>query len=254
MKDKIIYYTDELNDEFSGITQETICVDENFKYDNRNFLWNITSFIFWKVIVLFFTFIYIKVFLRVKFINKSVIRNHMKTGGFIYANHTHQFSDAFSPNILCVPKFSYTICNADNVSAPGCKNLMMMLGLIPIPTKRSGLAKFMQRVEEVSKKNFITIYPEAHIWPYYTKIRPFTNVSFRYPIKFNKPVFSLTTVYKKRKYSRKPRIEIFVDGPFFPDNNLEFKLQQQKLRDEVYNAMVNRSKENEIEMIKYIKK
>ena len=49
----------------------------------------------------------------------------------------------------------------------------------------------------VADKKTILIYPEAHIWPYYTKIRPFPSTSFRYPIKFNVPSFSITTTYQK---------------------------------------------------------
>ncbi len=99
----------------------------------------------------------------------------------------------------------------------------------------------------------IAIYPEAHIWPYYTKIRPFDEKSFRYPVDFDKPVFSFTNTYQKRKFSKKPKMVTYVDGPFFPDASVPKKARQLKLRNEVYDAMTKRSQANNIEVIKYLK-
>ena len=52
----------------------------------------------------------------------------------------------------------------------------------------------------------------------------------------------------------KVKIVSYVDGPFFTDKELTIKEQQQKLRNEIYNCMVNRSKNSNIEVIKYLKK
>ena len=98
----------------------------------------------------------------------------------------------------------------------------------------------------------ITIFPEAHIWPYYTKIRPFKNVSFKYPIEYNTPVFCVTNTYQKRG-KNKVRITTYIDGPFFIDEKLSKKENQQKLCDEVYNKMVERSKLSNYEYIEYRK-
>lgn len=69
------------------------------------------------------------------------------------------------------------------------------------------------------------------------------------------PAFCITNTYQK--YGRKGdkvKIVSYVDGPFFIDKDLTIKEQQQKLRDEIYNCMVNRSKNSNIEVIKYLKK
>ena len=115
--------------------------------------------------------------------------------------------------------------------------------------------KFNQAIEHIlSKDNPILIYPEAHLWPYYTKIRPFDNKSFRYPVNLNKPVFTFTTTYHKRKHSKKPKIVIYVDGPFYPDRSLDKKSAMQKLRDEVYQKMCERAKLSDYEFVKYVKR
>lgn len=97
------------------------------------------------------------------------------------------------------------------------------------------------------------IYPEAHIWPYYTKIRPFKDVSFRYPLEYDTKSFCITNVYKKRRFSKTPRIVTYVDGPFLINRDLDKKEARRDLRDRIYNQMVIRSKENNYELIKYIK-
>ena len=53
-------------------------------------------------------------------------------------------------------------------------NSIQLLGAIPIPNNKNGMKNFINAIEtHINKKHSITIYPEAHIWPYYTKIRPF---------------------------------------------------------------------------------
>ena len=51
----------------------------------------------------------------------------------------------------------------------------------------------------INDGKFVTIYPEAHIWPYYTGIRDYEAVSFGYPCYTNTPSFTITNCYQKRK-------------------------------------------------------
>ena len=116
------------------------------------------------------------------------------------------------------------------------------------------MKKFLDSVETIinKKKKVVAIYPEAHVWPYYTKIRNFVSTSFKYPVKLNSPVYSFTTTYLERK-NRKPKIVIYVDGPFYPNKDLKLRQAQEELRDRVYECMVNRSKASNVEYIKYMK-
>ena len=64
-------------------------------------------------------------------------------------------------------------------------------------------------------------------------------------------------MYKKRgkrgdKFT--PKIITYVDGPFYPDKTLAAKDARAKLRDEAYNAMCERSKLSDYDMIVYLKK
>ena len=129
------------------------------------------------------------------------------------------------------------------------------LGALPLPDDREAMKHFLDEIsKKIAQDKCVMIYPEAHIWPYYTKIRPFTDSSFRYPVQLKCPVMCFTNTYQKRKYGQKPRIVTYIDGPFYPDESLKGKARKEALRNQVYDAMVERSKLNTIELAKYIKK
>ena len=113
---------------------------------------------------------------------------------------------------------------------------------------------FMNAISKcIDRKHLVAIYPEAHVWDYYTKIREFKEDSFRYPVKLESPSYAITTTYRKRK-NKNPRIVAYVDGPFYPDKNKTYVEQKIELRDKVLNVMKERAKTNDIEYIKYVKK
>lgn len=106
---------------------------------------------------------------------------------------------------------------------------------------------------KIEQKASIIIYPEAHIWPYYTKIRDFKSVSFSYPVKLDVPSFCITNTYQKTNQN-KLQIISYIDGPFFPNKSLNYKEAQKDLRDRIYKTMCERSKNSTEEVIKYIKR
>jgi len=67
-------------------------------------------------------------------------------------------------------------------------------------------------------------------------------------------VYCFTNVYRKRRYRKVPKIITFVDGPFMADQHLSNAQKKKILRNKVYKTMVKRSRYNNVEMIKYIKK
>ena len=129
-----------------------------------------------------------------------------------------------------------------------------MLGAIPIPDSIKSMKDFIHAVEtRINEKNCVVIYPESHVWPYYTKIRPFNNGSFKFQANQNVPAFCITTTYYKRKFGKKPGIKVFVDGPFILDEKLNKKENIEKLSIEIQECMTNRSKNSTYEYIKYIR-
>lgn len=255
-KNKIIYYKDELNDEFSEAQIKPIKIDENYKYEHKNPFWNLCSILIQNVLSVPIKILYSTIKFKIKYVGKEKIKPYRKQGYFIYANHTQPFADTFITSRAIYPKRSFLIVNPENVSMKGLKKIVEMLGAIPIPGNKEATKSFLDIIEKRIKQGYsITIYPEAHIWPYYTGIRNFKSVSFKYPIKLNTPVFCMTNTYQK--YGRKKnkvQIVTYIDGPFFAEKDgLSMKEQQENLRNRIYENMVERSKNSNIEVIKYIK-
>ena len=256
-QEKTIYYKDELNEEFSTAKIVPRKIDENYKYIHKSVIWNAIAFLLRNVLSVPIKFLYAKIKFRIKYIGKEKLKPYKKQGYFIYGNHTQIFADTFITSNTNYPKKNFFIVNPENVSMKFLGNIVEMLGAIPIPSNKEAMKNFLEVIEKrIKDGNSVTIFPEAHIWPYYTKIRPFKTVSFKYPVQLNVPTFSVTNTYQSYgKNNDKVRIVTYVDGPFFPDDGCKtMKEKQQNLRDKVYKKMVERSQNSNIEVIKYVKK
>ena len=251
MEKRVIYYTDELNDEFSGTSIEARKIDESYKY-SKNPIWDFCSFVVQNVLSMPIKIIYAKLKFNVKYIGKEKLKQCKNQGYFIYANHTQNFLDTFLPSLAVYTKRNFLIVNPENISLKGTGWLVEMLGAIPLPGTKNATKNFLKQMEKrIQKNSSITIYPEAHIWPYYTKIRNFRGTSFKYPIKLGVPCYSITNTYKLQK--NKIQIVSYIDGPFFPPKGLPEKEASENLRNQVYNCMVERSKNSNVKVIEYVK-
>lgn len=250
----VIYYNDELNDEFSKAKIIPRKIDGRFKY-NKSAFWEFWSFLIQNVLSMPIKILYLKIKFNHKYIGTEKFKKYGKEGFFIYSNHTQAFSDTFTPSVAVYPKRNFLIVNPANISLKGTGWLVELLGAIPIPEGIEAYKNFLNRIENRIEKGYsISIYPEAHIWPYYTKIRPFKAVSFKYPVKLNAPVYCITNTYQGYgRHNNKIQLVSYVDGPFYPNEELQLKERQQDLRDRVYEKMVERSRNNNVEHIKYVK-
>lgn len=253
---KTIYYQDELNDEFSGYSPKNFFIPEDYKYIHKNLFYRFFAFIVYRIIMTPVAYLHSRFSLHQKFVNRKVLRPYRHSGYFIYGNHTQQLGGGYTPNLLCFPKTVYIVVNPDNLAVKGLKTILEMSGAMPLPSTLGGMPAFLHALEKRNvQRHVICIYPEAHIWPYCTWIRPFKATAFRYPGQFGSPCFSFTDCYKKRRFGKRPRIVTYVDGPFFPDPKLNARDQAQALRDQVYGAMVARAeKESTYCVINYVKR
>jgi 1-acyl-sn-glycerol-3-phosphate acyltransferase len=253
MKRKTIYYNDELNDDFSGVTRKTLNIDGKYKYLKKGFFWNFFAFIVYRMMLLPFAFCYMKIKFHHKIVGKSKLKKDK--GYFLFGNHTLMAGDAFVPSLISFPKKAYVLVHPDNISIPIVKIFIEMAGALPLSQLPSATKNLLNAVNEiVNSGNIVQIYPEAHIWPYYTGVRPFKSTSFKYAIKFNKQVFCFTNTFHKRRLSKLPRIITYIDGPFEVDKSISKKEQQEMLRDEVYRVMCDRAKCSTYNYHNYIKK
>lgn len=253
--ERTLYYSDELNDDFAGTRITRRDVKPNYRYFNKGVIGAAAKLLLYRVVVTPAVYIYTKLVKRVTYKNKRVMKGFKKRGCFIYGNHTAHTLDAANPTYLAFPRPADIIVNADATSIKGLRGVMRTLGALPIPEDFHLMAKFSAAIEEaIDKKHWVAVYPEAHIWPYYTKIREFSHVSFNYPVRLDAPAFSYTMTYKKRKRGKRPKRIVYVDGPFYPDKTLSAKEAAKKLREDVYNAMCARAETSDCEYIEYIYK
>lgn len=254
MKRKTFEYVDEKTDFFISKKDDYV-LDKNFKYIHKNVFYKALSFICYRLIMTPIAFVYTKVRYHHKVINRKALKINKKKGYFMYGNHTLMGGDAFIPSVLTYPKDVFVIVNKANIASRWSRSFILMNGALPIPTSLKGMRNFLDAISYlIDKKKVIQIYPEAHIWPFYTKIRDYDKVSFRYPCSIGAPVYAFTNTFKKRKFSSFPKVTTYIDGPFYPDMEVELKEREEKLHNQVLNAMKEKSMYSTYEVYTYKQK
>lgn len=252
---KTIYYSDELNDEFSTFKTQPRAIDSSWNYDDSSAGSQIKRFFVYRILIHPMAWLYTHLVFHRKLVGKNLLGPYHRTGLFMYGNHTQPVGDAFMQACITYPRTNYVIVHPNNLEVPFFGKLIPYLGALPIPDTIDAYRNFKAAIaDKIARKHPVVIYPEAHIWPYYTRIRPFADTSFAYPVDLNTPVFCFVNTYKRRRFSNKPRIVTYIGGPFFPDKSLDRKAARKKLRDQVYERMVELSSNSDIEYIRYIKK
>ena len=253
---KTIYYKDELNDDFAS-TQDMAKkqIDEKYNYFkvDKFFLKALSKTLYY-ILAKPVLWLLNKIIFDLKFVNKKVFRQRGKKGCFIYANHTNYLPDATVGSLVHWGQ-NQVVCGSEPVTIPVIGPLVAGVGALPLGNTISAKKNFMKFMKSrLDKNDSISIYPEAHIWPYFTGVRNFIPGSMAYPCEYNVPSFSITMCYQKKKFSKSPKMIAICDGPFYPDLELPKKERINKLRDEIYITMVeNTKKYSTYEYYKYIK-
>lgn len=250
----VIYYTDELTDEFSTAKIVAKTIDGTYDYEG-GFLRKAGRILFYHILAKPVAWVFLKVKFGHRVVGGEVLKKYKSGGYFLYGNHTNAGADALIPTMISPGRSVYVIVHPNNVSMPVFGKITPSLGALPLPDTKDAMKHFHSAIRNLVKKgNTIAIYPEAHIWPYYTGIRPFKKDSFGYPIQCKVPVFCFTNTYQKRRFFRTPRIVTYVNGPFYAQEDLSLSEQKEQLRRLVYDTMVENSRHNTVEMISYRKK
>ena len=254
-KRTVIYYRDERNDEFSRAQITPRKIDGSYVYLHTSPWKRFTRFFWYRIVATPLAALYTKLVFHHTVVNPKVLKDFGKRGYFLYGNHTQDIADALIPNLLYVRQPSYVIVHPNNVSMPILGRITPSLGALPLPDDRVAYRHFLEAIEtRIGEGAKVVIYPEAHIWPYCTWIRDFPDTSFAYPIRWGVPAFCFTNTYQARRFSKKPKIVTYIDGPFYPDTSLPERQQRRELRDRVHACMCERAKLSTVVKIQYIKK
>lgn len=252
---RVIYYKDERNDDFSGLRIKLKPLGEGYRYIRSSWAFKVFEFLFYYGIMIPVVFMLEKVYCHQKFANRKLLRQAKKDGCFLVSNHTQVQSDSYIGPLATYPKKCFIISNPDVLSIPGLRLGMQAYGVIPLGSNLDEKKAFLHCVEtRMQQGNAVIVYPEAHVWPYYTKIRPFDEQPFVYLSRQKKPMFVLTNCYRKRRFFNRPQIVTYADGPFYPKADAGPMEAAKQLRDIAYETMCRRVREHSTyEHIKYIK-
>ncbi|WP_225047762.1 lysophospholipid acyltransferase family protein [Lacticaseibacillus kribbianus] len=186
--------------------------------------------------------------LHARFVNLDVLAPYRNQSLFLYGNHTQEVGDPFLPMQL-VQQPVHTLAGAANRKVPVLGPLLPYGHALLLPQTKAQTRRFLAALQAALTANHaVAIYPEAHVWPYYTGIRPFRAGSFHYPVATNRPSFAFTTTYQKAGCT------VYVDGPFWPDATLPKAKRQAALAAQVQGAMTARAEASTAQHILYRRK
>ena len=247
---EIRYYQSD-TDDFVHSKNREYCLPDDYAWLDERPRRRILSAAVYRAAWIFSSF-YVRLFRRIKIENRRAVRQCRKSGCFLYGNHTQPVGDVFTPAYICGHQRIYTVAGQENLGLPVIGSLLPYLGALPVPDTLPQMKRFLEAVHRrITEKCCVVIYPEAHVWPYYTGIRPFPLTSFRFPVECDAPAFCMTTTYQKKRHGEKPQITVYIDGPFYPDKKLRKKEAQKKLHDEIFSCMQRRSLHSSYEYIRY---
>ena len=259
--ERVFYYTSEEDDPIKTDEQEKeikVGLPEGYEFIPKNPFVRIYSAALFRGFWIFGQW-YEKGYWGLKIHGREKLKKARGKGYVIYANHTNPFHDVFGPAMVANRRI-FTIISPVNLKIPGIGKFLPMIGGLPLGSTIDEKKAFNEAVDKrLKQKKCLVIYPEAHVWPYATKIRKFPagDKSFKYAAWNNLPIFTMTTTYHKRKDKKHgdlPRMEVYLDGPFWPDPKLSEEENRAKLAKEAYDSMMKNSKHNTYEYFEYIKK
>ena len=260
-KERVFYYENETDDPIKTEEQEKheeVGLPEGYEFIFRNPLKRMWSAVMFRIFWIFGQW-YERRYWQAKFYGREKLKKARGKGYVIYANHTNPFHDVFGPAIAADRRI-FTIISPVNLKIPGIGKVLPYIGGLPLGKSAEEKKAFNEAVDKrLKQKKVLVIYPEAHVWPYATKIRKFPagGRSFKYAVRNGLPVFTMTTTYHKRCDRKKgdlPRMDIYVDGPFYPDAEKSEEENQEMLAKKAYESMKKMSEHNSYEYFKYVKK
>ena len=259
--ERVFYYTSEEDDPIKTDEQEKkqeVRLPEGYQFIPKNIFVRMYSAVLFRVFWIFGQW-YERHYWQAKFFGREKLKQARGRGYVIYANHTNPFHDVFGPAVAADRRI-FTIISPVNLKIPGIGKLLPYIGGLPLGKTIEEKKAFNAAVDKrLKQKKVLVVYPEAHVWPYATKIRHFPagDRSFKYATRNNLPIYTMTTTYHKRTDKRHgdlPRMDVYIDGPFWPDLNAGDDIARADLAKKAYDSMVKYSKKSTYEYFVYRKK
>ena len=250
---KTRYYSS-FDQDFSESKQQNYKLPKDYEWISHNPIKHFLRIILYPIILIY-VFCYQKFYARTKIINRKVLKKAKRQGYYLYSNHTQVFGDVINHFATTFPKHPYLICSPANLGVAIVGKYLPLAGALPIPNNIHQLQKFNDAIRtRISQGKAIITYPEAHVWPWYTRIRPMSLAAFHFPVTIAAPVFVATTTYQKTRFRKKPKITIYIDGPIKIPDHLTRKEKTRAIQTAIETTMKKRAKLSTYEYIKYLPK
>ncbi len=249
MRKKQARYYASYTDDFTESKKQDFLLPKNYRWVREDVVSKVLSAVVYTLAAIF-SGVYCKFFLHMQVRGRERLKT-VDGGYYIYGNHTQPIGDVFIPALCALPKRIYTVVSTANYGIPFIGRLLPYLGALPIVDSVHGIRELERAMEKrLLTGHPIVIYPEAHVWEYYTDIRPFPDTSFRFPAKTDAPAFAMTVTYQKARCFKRPIMRVYIDGPFYGCGNT-VKEKAKSLHAQIYTAMQERSKNSNYKYIEY---
>ena len=110
MKERTVYYSDLLNDDFAGTNINTKELPADYQYFSKNPVRRGFACAFYHAAGPL-VWLLQKIVYGEKVIGREKLKPYRKEGFFLYGNHTRAMGDAYCPGLLAWPKKAYIVAS-----------------------------------------------------------------------------------------------------------------------------------------------
>ena len=117
----------------------------------------------------------------------------------------------------------YYLTLSSNFEIPLIRHIIRIFGAIPISESLSAKQETRNAMNcALQKGNFVQIYPEGILRPYYPALRPFRSGAFHMAYINNKPILPAVITYRTPKglrklLKKKPCLQLNILEPIYPN-------------------------------------
>jgi 1-acyl-sn-glycerol-3-phosphate acyltransferase len=220
-------------------------VDESYPFLDKSW-----AFRFWSALLYLGIFVLVFILSPVRFglriEGRKILKKHrglLRNGAMTVANHTLRWDLLM---VLQAVRFRrlYVPVWKENLAGPD-RDLIRLVGGIPVPASIHAMKKFNQAFDELhQKKKWLHVFPEGSKWDYYHYIRPFKKGMFTMAYNYRLPVIPMAFSYRESRGLYRllkkgyPLITLRIGEPILPDFSKPRREAVSLLRAQVHHRIV----------------
>lgn len=170
-------------------------INQNYNYIEEGKIFNFFSDLLYYLIAIPILSIVNKIVYDLKIEGRENIKN-LECGAISVSNHV-LFLDCSMVGLALKNKRIYYTSLESTYKMPFVRKLIRFLRAIPIPEGIKNKENFIRAINKALKQGrIIHLYPEAALWPYYSKIRKFKNGAFKLAVENEVPIIPIVITFR----------------------------------------------------------